>query len=201
MDRNFKEALMNRRSYYAISDKSPVSDKEIEDIVKTAVKYVPSAFNSQSTRIIVLLKDHHKKLWEIVKSSLKKIVPENEFPKTVAKIDGCFAAGYGTVLFFEDQSIIKGLQEQFPLYAGNFPVWSDNTAGMHQLAVWTMLEDAGLGASLQHYHPLIDEEVAKTWHFNKNWKLTAQMPFGTPVQQPEEKQFQPVEERAKVYKF
>ncbi len=201
MSRTFKEALINRRSYYAISDKSPISDKEIEEIVKTAVKHVPSSFNCQSTRAIILLADHHKLLWDIVKKSLKKVVPESEFSKTEAKIDGSFASGYGTILFFEDQSVIKGLQEKFPLYADNFPIWSDNTAGMHQLAVWTMLEDAGLGASLQHYHPLIDDEVAKTWLLDKNWKLTAQMPFGVPTQQPGEKQFQPLEERVKVYKF
>ncbi len=201
MSRTFKEALMNRRTYYAISDKSPISDKEIEDIVKTAVKHVPSSFNSQSTRAIILLADHHKLLWNIVKNALKKVVPESDFPATEAKIDGCFASGYGTILFFEDQSVIKGLQEQFPLYAHNFQVWSEHTAGMHQLAVWTMLEDAGLGASLQHYHPLIEEDVTKTWLLDENWKLTAQMPFGVPVQQPGEKQFKPLEDRVKVYKF
>jgi len=40
-----------------------------------------------------------------------------------------------------------------------------------------MLEDAGLGASLQHYNPLIDQETAETWDINPDWKLLAQMPF------------------------
>ena len=30
-------------------------------------------------------------------------------------------------------------------------------AGMLQLAVWTALAEKGLGASLQHYNPLIDD--------------------------------------------
>ena len=47
---------------------------------------------------------------------------------------------------------------------------------MHQFAIWTMLEDAGLGASLQHYNPLIDEKVQNEWKLNPNWKLIAQMP-------------------------
>ena len=47
MSLNFKEALQNRRTYYTISNKSLISDKEIEDIVKFAVTHVPSAFNSQ----------------------------------------------------------------------------------------------------------------------------------------------------------
>ena len=71
---------------------------------------------------------------------------------------------------FEDDSVVKGLQDAFPAYATNFPVWSMHTSAMHQLAVWTMLEDAGLGASLQHYNPIIDEEVAATWHLPASWK-------------------------------
>ena len=71
---------------------------------------------------------------------------------------------------------------------------------MHQLAIWTMLEDAGFGASLQHYNPLIDEAVAKQWHINPNWKLIAEMPFGTSTQEPGEKQFAPLEERILVFK-
>ena len=43
---------------------------------------------------------------------------------------------------------------------------AQQTSAMHQLAIWTMLEDAGFGASLQHYNPLIDEAVAKQWHIN-----------------------------------
>lgn len=76
-----------------------------------------------------------------------------------------FKAGYGTVLFFEDQSIVKSLQEQFALYADNFPIWSQQTSGMHQLVVWTALEGEGLGATLQHYNPLIDDEVKKNMMF------------------------------------
>ncbi len=200
MNRTFKEALQNRRTYYAISNRSLISDKEIEEILQTAVTLVPSAFNSQTTRVVLLLGDQHKKLWNIVKEELRKVTPPDNFPSTEAKVDNSFAAGYGTVLFFEDQPIVKGLQEAFPLYAHNFPVWSEHTAAMHQLAVWVMLEDAGFGASLQHYHPLIDAEVAKTWNIPESWKLTAQMPFGVPVQEPGKKEHKPLSERIKVFR-
>ena len=89
-----------------------------------------------------------------------------------------------TILFFEDRSIVEGLQKQFPTYHENFPTWSQHTSAMHQLAIWTMLEDKGLGASLQHYNPLIDEDVRSTWHLPETWQLIAQMPFGTPVAEP-----------------
>ena len=72
-----------------------------------------------------------------------------------------FKAGYGTVLFLEDEAVVKSLQEQFAAYAENFPIWSNQASGMHQLVVWAALEAEGLGASLQHYNPLIDDEVKK----------------------------------------
>lgn len=196
----FKEALKNRRTYYTITNESPVSDEQIKEILAHALLHVPSAFNSQTTRVVLLLGDQHKKLWSITKETLRNIVPAENFSATEAKIDGAFAAGYGTVLFYEDTEVVEGLQKAFAAYSENFPIWSQQTAGMHQLAVWTMLEEAGLGASLQHYNPLIDAEVASTWGINPKWKLIAQMPFGKPTAAPGEKEFQPLEKRLFVFR-
>jgi len=200
MELSFRKALKNRRTYYMISNKSLVSDQEIEDIVKFALTHVPSAFNSQSTRVVLLLGENHKKLWNITKDVLRKIVPAEAFPATEGKIDGAFAAGYGTVLYFEDQDVVKGLQKAFPAYAENFPIWSNHTSAMHQLTIWTLLEEAGFGASLQHYNPLIDEAVAKEWNLPSTWKLVAEMPFGVPTQGPGEKEFKHLDEKIKVFK-
>lgn len=198
--KNFKKAIENRRTYYSINDKSPISDAEIKEIIDFAVLHTPSAFNSQSTRIVLLLNDSHKKLWNITKKTLKKMIPAEAFASTEAKINNAFAAGHGTILFYEDQSVVEGLQKAFPTYSENFPVWSQQTSAMHQFVVWTMLEEAGLGASLQHYNPIIDEEVAKTWNINPKWKLIAQMPFGTPTSEPAPKEFEPLENRISVFK-
>lgn len=200
MEKTFKQALENRRTYYAIGSESPVSDEKIEEVVQFAVKHVPSSFNSQSTRVVLLLGENHKRLWTITKDILKKIVPAEAFKTTEDKINNCFLAGHGTILFFEDQDVVKGLQEAFPSYADNFPVWSQQTSAMHQLAVWTMLEDIGLGVNLQHYNPLIDKDIEKEWNIPSSWKLIAEMPFGKPLAQPGEKQFRPLDERIKVFK-
>ncbi|NLY47729.1 MAG: nitroreductase family protein [Clostridiales bacterium] len=197
--KSFKQMIEDRRSYYAINKTSPISDQEIKEIIEHAVKYVPSAFNSQSARVVLLLGENHDKLWEITRETLRKIVPADAFESTEKKMDA-FKNGYGTVLFFEDQSVIKGLQEQFALYKDNFPVWSLQSSGMLQYTIWITLEAAGLGASLQHYNPLIDDEVKKAWNLPDEWKLLAQMPFGTPVMEPGEKDFLPVEDRFKVFK-
>ena len=164
------------------------------------MKHIPSAFNSQSARLVLLLGEQHRKFWEIVKDTLRKIVSAEAFKATEKKVNNSFEAGYGTVLFFEDLSIVEGLQKAFPLYHEKFPIWSQHTSAMHQLAVWTMLEDAGFGASLQHYNPLVDEAVTAEWGIPENWELVAQMPFGVPIQEPGTKEFKPIEERVRIFK-
>ena len=139
----------------------------------------------------------------------KRIYQDNEnpflsgtarFAKTEKKINSSFESGHGTVLFFEDASVVGKFMEAYPLYSSNFKVWSQHTSAMHQFTIWTMLEDLGFGASLQHYNPLIDEEVKRTWHLPKEWELVAQMPFGMPLTGPGEKTSRPLEERVKVFK-
>ncbi|MFJ7509627.1 nitroreductase family protein [Peribacillus simplex] len=199
MTKDFYTAIKERRSYYGINKEVQVSDEKIKEIVEFAVKHTPSAFNSQSSRLVVLTGSAHDKLWDITTQALRKAVGEGDFSGTQQKMDS-FKAGYGSVLFFEDESVVKSLQEQFATYADNFPIWSQQTSGMHQLVVWTALEAEGLGATLQHYNPLIDEDVKKEWDVPSNWKLIAQMPFGNPTAQPGDKEFKPLEDRIKFYK-
>lgn len=199
MEKGFFEAIKNRRSIYAISKESVVSDERIQEIVSDAVKHTPSSFNSQSARVVVLLGEQHDKLWNITENTLQKMVPEDKFAPTAEKM-AMFRNGYGTVLFFEDQEVIEGLQTAFASYADNFPIWSQQSSGMHQLVVWTGLENEGFGASLQHYNPLIDDEVKQTWNIPASWKLLAEMPFGKVVSPAGEKEFKPLEDRVKVFK-
>lgn len=200
MKKNMTEQLMRRRSRYALSPVSSLRDEEIIELVNTVVQHVPSAFNSQSTRVVVLLAEHHKKLWEIVQAELEKVTPPVAFEKTRKKLSRSFASGYGTVLFFEDTTVVKDLQERFPLYADNFPVWSQHTSAMHQLALWTSFAENGLGASLQHYNPLIDDAVSREWNIDPAWQLVAQMPFGVATDELPEKTFLPLAGRVKVYR-
>lgn len=197
---DIKQAIEKRRSVYTLSAESPVTDEEIKRLVDFAVLNVPSAFNSQSARTVLLLGGEHARLWGITLDELqKKITNRENFTATREKIESCFAAGRGTVLFYEDQSVVRSLQERFPSYRDNFPVWSEHTSAMHQFAIWTLLADAGLGASLQHYNPLIDVRVAQTWGINPDWKLIAQMPFGAIAAQPGPKEFLPLEGRSLVF--
>lgn len=53
---------------------------------------------------------------------LRKIVPSDRFSQTKEKINS-FRNGYGSILYFEDQTIVESLQKQFPYYKDNFPTW------------------------------------------------------------------------------
>ena len=194
----FYQAIEKRRSIYAIGTGKPVSENRVREIVEFAATHVPSAFNSQSARVVILFGKESGKFWEMVKDALRKIVPAEQFPKTEDKIDG-FNAGWGTVLFFEDQAVVKQLMNDFSLYADNFPVWSNQSNGMLQFAVWTALQSEGLGSSLQHYNELVEEDVKKTWKLDPSWKLLAQMPFGSVEAPAGEKRFNPIEDRVKVF--
>ncbi|ENU29746.1 hypothetical protein F991_02233 [Acinetobacter sp. CIP-A165] len=175
---NFLNSIKTRRTIYAIGKNVSVDQVTIEETIREAVKQSPSSFNSQTSRVVTLYGESHSKFWEIVRETLRKMVPADAFANTSAKIDS-FAAGFGTALFYEDQDVVKGLQEQFALYADNFPVWSEHSSAIAQFATWTALAEIGVGASLQHYNPIVDAEVAETFDIPANWKLRAQLVFGS----------------------
>lgn len=198
MQNKFLELAEKRRSIYNLGDKKVLSEDKISEIVKNAVKHCPTAFNSQSGRVVVLFGENHKKLWNICVESLRKIVPEAVFANTEKKLNS-FAAGYGTILYFIDDDATKQLQESFPTYKDNFPVWAEQANGMLQYMIWTALAEENVGASLQHYNPLIDDEVRKNWDIPASWRLIAQMPLGSIDTPAGEKTFLPIDIRVKVY--
>lgn len=198
MKNSFIDSIKNRRSVYSLNKNVSLSDTQIQQLVTTAVKHCPSAFNSQTSRISILFGEHHIKLWDIVEEALRSIVPEDKFPKTAEKID-TFRQGYGSILFFEDTEIVSNLQKNFPAYEKNFPIWSEQSTGITQFAVWTALAHEGIGASLQHYNELIENQIKEHWHIPASWSLKAQMPFGGIAGKPKEKEFISDESRVTVF--
>ena len=188
-----------RRSVYALSNQLPVANDEIIKLVEHAILHTPSAFNSQSTRVVVLFGDDHNKLWQMTEDTLRGIVDnEEQFAATKQKMDG-FKAGAGTVMFFEDHSVVRDMQAAAPLYADKFPIWAHQTNAMHQYIIWTALASIDVGANLQHYNPIIDKKVAEEWNIDEHWEMNAQLVFGAIEQPAGDKEFKPLEERMKVF--
>lgn len=195
---SFLGHIKQRRTIYAVGKNVALTPEQIESVIKEAVNHSPSAFNSQTSRIVTLFGESHLQFWNVVRETLRKIVPEAAFEGTNAKINS-FAAGYGTVLFYEDQDVVKSLQEQFALYADNFPVWSEHSSAIAQFAVWTALSEQNIGASLQHYNPIVDAEIAEVFDIPANWKLRAQLVFGSIEAPAGEKTFMAEADRFKTF--
>jgi predicted oxidoreductase (fatty acid repression mutant protein) len=96
------ELAKARRTRYKLGKNSPVADSKIEELVNAAIVNVPSAFNTQSTRLVVLLHEEHERFWDLVIESFNNLLKSGVVPEevwknqTLPKLTGMKAA-VGTV--------------------------------------------------------------------------------------------------------
>ena len=197
MNCNVLEAYSKRRSYYDINDKVSLSNQEIEEMISACLDLYPSSFNSQDARLILLMGEHHKYFWELVKKELFRVSESEKHAKIEEKM-AKFGAGLGTILFFIAPEVASNLKKSYPEYAPQFPVWAEQSNAMLQFMIWSAFAEKGIGASLQHYNPLIDEIVKQQFLINPEWKFVAQMPFGGIVKEKKAHEVKFVKERLVV---
>jgi predicted oxidoreductase (fatty acid repression mutant protein) len=197
MEHSIIDSMKIRRSIYNLGNQLTISKAEIEDAIKEVVKYAPTAFNSQTPRLLVLYGKENDWLWSQVFERVKPLLAAGQEHATQQKI-ASFNRGAGTILFFEELATVKQLEKDFPLYSENFILWSNHASGLTQFAVWTVLAELGIGASLQHYSNLIEADVIARYELPETWSLRAEMPFGTIEGIPGSKQFQNIDERVLV---
>ena len=184
------DSIAKRRSIYQLNKNLPVSDSEVEALIKKAAELVPDAFNMKSARVVAAMGEKHNALWDAIYDAFGGKVSRE-------KING-FRSAYGTVLYYYDADTVKALQEKFPAYAANFPVWANQANGMLQFTVWTVLRELEIGANIQHYNPVIDEAVRRLFDLPESWVLVAQMPFGGIGLNPEPKDAENINIRVKI---
>ena len=106
------EVVKSRRTFYGLKDESPISDEAIERIVEDFVLHVPSCFNTQTSRIVLLLQQEHQKLWDIAMNAIEDLVSAGRVPKdmfenrTKPKLKALRAA-YGTVSAVQDYFYVE----------------------------------------------------------------------------------------------
>ena len=184
------DAISQRRSIYSLSKNIPVSGAEVEALVKKVTELVPDSFNMKSARVVLALGEKHNALWDAVYDAFGGKVSSEKI--------NSFRAAYGTVLYYYDSATVKAMQEKFPQYAANFPVWANQANGMLQFTLWSALRELDIGANIQHYNPVIDEAVSKLFGVPEEWVLVAQMPFGGIEVNPEPKDAENISIRVKV---
>ncbi len=195
----FLKLLKERRSIYTLGRAVSHSEETISEHIQYAIRETPTAFHSESSRAVILYNEHHDTLWDLTLEALKEVVPSDKIAGTEERI-ASFKAAFGTILFYEDREAIKALQERFPLYAESFPKWAHQSTGIAQFSAWLALTELNLGASLQHYNPLVDRRVEKQWGIPSEWKLLGQMPFGSIEAPPAPKEYLDDNLRFKIFK-
>jgi predicted oxidoreductase (fatty acid repression mutant protein) len=195
----FTELLKARKSDYALENKKVVADEILIKALEEAIKQAPTAFNSQATHIVIALGKNHEYVWDVTHDTLKKIVPTDKFAKTEAKLN-MFKNGYGTILVYKDEKKIEELKKAFPGFASRQDYWGEQNIGILVYALWLSLYNIGYHANIQHYDPLIDEELAKRFDIPSDWKLETEIVFGKSTSDLSDKPFDPIETRVRIAK-
>lgn len=188
----YLKAIAGRRSIYALSKESTISNERIREILTETIKHSPSSFNNQAQRAVLLVGAEHDKLWAMAEETVKTKLGDQAYQGLKPRIDG-YKSGYGTVMWFEDAATLQPFKDKNPSFP--FDDWARHSQGMVQIHTWDALELEGLGANLQHYNflPNFTADVLKTWNLPDTWDMHAQLVFGKPVAPPKEKEFDQVE--------
>lgn len=196
---SFLKAVARRRSIYALGKDLPCSQNEVVRLITGVARNVPSSFSGQSCRLVILFNAQHDEFWNEVKGAIRKVTADEQYAASEAKVNNCFMASAGTVLFYLDGQVVEDQSRAMPLYAKNFHGFAVQSSAMTQFAVWTALREEGIGATLQHYNELIGAKTRKMYQLPEKWELVAQMPFGSIKKDAAAKTFLPDEARFKVF--
>src|SRR5436190_1432854 len=95
----FLQAVTARRTNYTLTPASSIPDARIQEILTTTLENAPSTFGSYTTRLVLLVRDEHRKLWDLVEDAVRAVTPPEQFAAhTKPRLDG-FRNAYGTVLY------------------------------------------------------------------------------------------------------
>ena len=191
---NFIEMIKKRRSVYNLDKQLPVFEDKIIEIIKESLRYVPDAFNMKSQRVLVVSGRKNDDFWNAVYDTLV-VASGGRFSRD--RTDS-FMDGYGTILYFYDREVVEEYKKKYAMYADKFHDWVMQSNAMLQFVIWTALANVGVGASLQHYNPVIDDMVREMFRLPKSWVLVAEMPFGGIAAAPEPRAKEDVDGRVKI---
>lgn len=174
----FLKLVKNRRTQYAIGNNTELTNEAIAERITEIVRDVPTASNSQTTRIAIIFGEENVKLWDHILDVQKDVLQGEMWDMMSGVMEGA-KGGVGTVLFFEDLDAVEAM----PTSPSRVEVYKQNNNANAQYAVWLGLTDLGLGGSLQHmnvgYEQGFDKSVKELLGLPERWELQAQMPFGS----------------------
>lgn len=175
---NLTELVKNRRSQYMIGNDTDLTNEEIVERITEIVRDVPSASNSQTTRVAFIFGDKNVELWDHILDVQKDVLQGDMWEMMSGVMEGAKNA-VGTILFFEDLEAVK----EMPTSPSRVEIYKQNNNANVQYAVWLALTEMNLGGSLQHmnvgYEQGFDKSVKELLGLPEHWEMQAQMPFGS----------------------
>lgn len=174
-----KDLLTKRRSHYAIGANTDVTAADVTAALNEVIPQVPSAFNSQATRVVVVSGEKNAQLWDLIKGVQQEVLDEATLNFMTPIMDGAREA-VGTILFFEDRDAVEA---GIPANEERRLVYKNHASANAQLTAWLALTELGLGANLQHfnigYEQGFDRAIRELLDVSETWELIAEMPFGS----------------------
>lgn len=175
----FKDLLTKRRSHYAIGANTDVTASDVTAALNEVIPTVPSAFNSQGVRVVVVSGEKNQQLWDLIKGVQTEVLDEGTLNYMTPIMDGAREA-VGTILFFEDRDAVEA---GIPGNPERRSVYKNHESANAQLTAWLALTELGLGANLQHfnigYEQGFDAAIRELLDLPEAWELVAEMPFGS----------------------
>lgn len=173
-----KDVLLGRRSIYALGQNTDLTVEDVVDRLRKVQQTVPSASNSQTTRLVVVTEENNNKLWDLIMSVQKEVLDQGTWD-FMSPIMANAKEALGTVLFFEDRDAVDAM----PAKGDRAEAYKQNNSANSQFAVWLALTELGLGGSLQHfnigYEQGFDKAIRELFDLPESYELIAQMPFGS----------------------
>lgn len=152
---------------------------DVTAALNEVIPTVPSAFNSQGVRVVVVSGEKNQQLWDLIKGVQTEVLDAGTLNYMTPIMDGAREA-VGTILFFEDRDAVEA---GIPGNAERRSVYKNHESANAQLTAWLALTELGLGANLQHfnigYEQGFDRAIRELLDLPESWELVAEMPFGS----------------------
>ncbi|KAK7194247.1 hypothetical protein NESM_000339500 [Novymonas esmeraldas] len=198
-------ALGARRSVYHVNKLLPLSAEEVCTLVKAAVRAAERLSADDvphSTRVVLLLGSAHDAFWDLVADQIHRVASPATAAVGAAKVDHSMKAAAVTLLFYSDTRVESSIAARLTRlgHDGDDMAAVMGTRGVAaaEMAVWTALACAGIGATLHHYNVLVEQLVTQQLQLPPWWRMQSQMPLGGVARPPDAKSYAPMEDRCIV---
>jgi predicted oxidoreductase (fatty acid repression mutant protein) len=156
---------------------SPETVARLQD----AVVRTPSAFGVTPWHIVILT-EQRDAFWDEVAAGFRDGLEGDRLERYLGRLEG-FRSGAGVILIYEDLSARPALHLNWGLSEQTAHDFVQQGLGMLQLAIWLVLTEEGLAASLQHWDWLIQDRLAALLDLpTDRYQLVSVLPVGEPAE-------------------